>query len=1356
MAEDFDILSAAEQIESPPSGGEDFDILSAGAEAQAQLESEEEADVARETENEKIEFAKKIRPELVNTVQDYDDPLATEVMRQTMRAAGGPFSSSRGFYDEPKGFLDNLFYGLTMGEQHSARQIVNGLREIDALSPEETKTLLSANELHGSDLVQTYWKRSSNPLEMAARWVSGVAADILIDPLTYVGVGAVTRLGKGAQFLGKTVMGLEKMGVAERAMVRAMPEIEKVIKGAEVFDVSNKATRATTTNTAHNLELLSEFSQGKLGLTDLNKSLALSGAEKSQVKDLVREAGSKGYWDEVADGHRGLTIGFRVPFTKIGTEVDFPMAKFLTKPTGWAMKQILGGVSGLRSWAKTKNLELAEAVGEYFGPSGGKIARDLTMAPSATIDFLEGLWTKTGYHLFDAGNNRFLGQRNFIDETWSKWEDDAASRLGDLTEQERLDMLDELELGLSEDEIVAAVEKQAPRDKLISEYKNEKQKAIWFREKVDELRRNNTPVSDEVMANYDSVEDRLLAINEKIAEREIALRAEISATSPEDIARRARLQRRPELMDVIEEIRSQNKDAVDLFKVKGVPFEELNPFGKDSARAYVKHMLTRDWLDRHKDIETAAHEAEKFMFSRFGADTSSAGRKYRGTINRANQTVPDTFGDPDLKIFIDDPIALHSQRMREMERIVANYELMESAVPHAVTGKSPGAGWVRFDPNDWKAFALKTSGRSEGEEVWKQFIPKFYKENPHVYLPELVHDRLLHTINKKALEGKGSQAWAAWEGFNTLVRKYLLAGPGYLGQNLLSNMTTYLNAGVKDPIRSMGRSIEAMISRPGTMIDLLDHNGKAYQMSVDDLWDAAVQRNVIRSGADNEVRFDRLAEGIASNPEIGNTLLKKTTSGLTEIATLWTTNRVIAQYSDDIPKFALFMDRLKQGYTLDGAAEAAEKYFFNYNNISRQFAQAKTAYPFLTFPAKSLELMIDEVKNGHIGRLTVPYKAKMALAGAFVEDEETRGLIHQSLPEYTRGYDPIIGTLGPGGRQMLMELPWAKTSLTFFLNPDSNLHPTLAVLNSMASSNIENEEDFMLYDKITEGMGKFLKEATPPVIREGFALAEINGLVDYGFMFANEYAPKIPQSGDTDSILGQRYTNAVEFGKFMEERAGENWLYDMFFRNGKVGAIDTKNNLTDENEYLLSVRGEYIRKKFRDFTLGVARIEPMDRAYFIKDGSLHRQEKKIKEKILSKATQSEFLHDLKYITSKDGLKKIADVNEDAKRLLAIQDKREALKETYDFLLEVNNDYPEISMFGLLTGHGTPQYQFDRNRKKNKALGSDTYQNITRGAKITGDLTDNDIDDVFQSLEAPAINEAPEGAEEPEPELFDEE
>lgn len=1156
-----------------------------------------------------------VRPAVPEVAKSFDSGI------NPLNATASIIPSVKDFYSGEHGYIMKTLFALTVPEQIVARNVVGFMSNLGMMDSQKAKEILSQGDVHGHDIVNAYWREPGGWGERTARFVTGLATDILIDPLSYLGIGAMTEAAKSTTIGGKTITGLEKMALPERQFFDAAHEIEKIVTADNKIINPMDVTPAEAIQA--NTSLLNGFTNKQISLDELKSSLiGIPDSTRMAVEDAYKEAFlPKGYAGEWAAGKRGLTIGFKVPFTNLAKEIDMPFTQSASKAGGELADRFIKASANL---LEPVNNEVVKFVGRAA----------------------DSFFTKSGYSLYDQALNFFRGAKSSTDEFLNGFNDQWRTALKDATPEQVKDIVDQLEKHV--DDPAATLE------------------------------RFGLPTHD---AAGNPTKEFL-----KLQPKE------------EDLARVARM---PEAhMAFVKEARSLMQKKADEYAVRpGIPFEELNPFGPGWANNYLGHIITNDWFERFKGSSDAAQYGLDYLAETTGkVDKGAFGRKYRGTINEANDLAKQAFG---VKKYVDDPVEIVSRRVRDMDRTIRQYDLMESAIPHAMKilpGDAIPEGYVRFNADHWRELgqAVKT-GTEEGDK-YLQFIPSFYKDTTaRTYLPSEVYDSMLHVLNPKQYAKPVQMLVDGVDKFNRIFRNNALFGAGYLGMKAVGDVLSYMSSGVTDPIKSLVEATSLMM--PKWTPEMLqkaqyvfkDPEGVPYTLTREELWQGMLEHNVTRSSQiDNlGMSFGDLAENVASNREVRKSLGQKIEK-FHDAAMLWGANRHIMQTSGDIPKAAIFIDRLKDGFTMQAAADAAEKYFYNFNNINQGTKAMSQVFPFTSMSIKTLERVASELKAGELGRLSIPYKVASVLEGTFVPDPDVRATLSEQLPSFDWQRDQIHGPLLPGQREILGEIPWVQDTLKFFFDPKLSLHPAIKAIGAWATAKDYREyNDITPKEELKQKLADSVSALIPSYLREGLALAEMNGVFGdtFGGAFSRKYAQNLPLKPGTNA-LANKFDNALAFGQYMETGLGKNWLYRLVFPR----EIDVNNlNLADQKN--VSERGNWIKTHFRDITLGLSRLTDMDQNFFTNMGALNRQYDKLKDELAQDQEKIGYLPNIQNMTPEEIQKKMAATNPKAAKLMEIDFKKEVLKGYYDWYVGVEKQYPHADPWSLLFGGGA--YKFDK-------------------------------------------------------------
>lgn len=1195
----------------------------------------------------------------------HSDALAQNLQEITPASAANTMAAAGEFYSRQHGWLENAFYTLSIPEQFVARQAVDILHGASALTTEDAREILARDQVHGSDIINYYWRDPSTWYGKAGRFVTGLAADLLLDPLSYVGIGALTKGAKEATIADKTI-NLSKMSKSERYYYKTLQGVEKIVKsdGGVVLSEGESALDIAQRNQM----AIARARDTQMGFDALQAQLVASPEAKKAMLEQVRLGMSEKSWaQEWREGSRGLTLGARVPFTDMAFEADLP-----------------GSISKLAS------LPVQALDGSF---EFGKSLLRSTQWGDAAYNLVSDLGTRTGKLIFDVQLNNRLGSTSALREKLGEFNKNARALL--VQKQKNLgteqfshllnDIVDEMELGLKTPEEAASLAEQ-------------------FKFSGD-----TSFLTKGTMA---------------------------------DTARAQRLAAHPEVMDMIDDMREMMKDGAEAYKSRGLPFEELNPFGPNWARSYIKHSISQDFLTKFREVNDASDvmgEAMKTMPQLMGnADLSALGRKYRGTIREANASSLEKYG---VKMFVDDPVELITQRMEEMNKIIQDHDLMHAATPYMVKGRNPGVGFVKYNPDHFARLSIDNA--DDFHRAWDSFVPKEFKTGQSIYLPEDVYDRMLFNINGWNKSKPLTKFLGAADFYTNVWRNNALFGPSYIGLNAFSNALNYLSFNDVGAPAALAKAT-ALLTPFGKGLKIsTPHLG---ELTGETVLKMAMEDNVLNSSFGRGIEFSKMAEHVASNRDARKTLGQKIMS-VADYAFLWRYSRGMAQFADEVPKVATYISRLEKGFSRKGAAELAERYFYNFNNMSRVQSLVSKAIPFSSFPMKTAEMVLEQAKTGHLASLTIPGKVQAALDGAFVQDHEARAALDQMLPGYRSLLHPIHGELMPGMREVMIDVPWSYATIGSLFNPEDSQHP-IVQLFMLAGAAKAKAEDFLGLSTEQDSeqaieaanqnkrlMAQNIDLLIPAYMREAATLAEINGAMNFGGFFKDRYVQQMPTQSQIErslsdratpdqSAIMQKFTNATEFGDAMDKKYGENWLYNFVFSN-RVDGGDDLISMQDSG-----ARGEYIRRRMRQFSLGLASMNKLDSNFFMNLYAIKRQ-MDIKQRALkSEIQKSGELMDTERITEPEFLKRLADKRPLAKELLALDYKQDALTQYYDFFLGADKKLsavmPGLDLIKMIVG--ADEYSFDYGDKPDKEV----YEKLFK-RKTMANTPDEEADTLIEGL-----------------------
>ncbi len=1267
----------------------------------------------------------------------HSDELAKGFQGNSVNAlqAANPIAAAQEFYSHENGWLENAMYTLTVPEQMMAKQAVNILENLSMMTTDDAREILSRDQVHGSDIVNFYWKDPNSFMEKGARFVTGLAADILIDPLSYVGVGALTEMGKTAQVAGKT-LNMAKFSKTERVFYKGLQEIEKVIKS------STGSVEHATMNSAeiaeHNMRALAKARDVdslnpealRLGLDELQKSLIVGEKEKELLLQKTGDALTEKSWaKEWSEGDRGLTFGARIPFTDAAFEVDMP-----------------GPLS------RAANLPV-QALDNMFG-LGKKILRSNAYGDAA-YNLLQEMGTKTGKVIFDLQQNVRLGKQSQSEEFLGRYKVMAEAMLAKKQAElgERFPAIfnaitDELDNGIyAEDEARAlaaqfGVEDEAQIQRLFTPDAQDTARMDLLaghpeaqafiadsrerlKELVEEYKARDIPF-DELNPFGDgwarrylkrSVNDDYIRKMKEVGEASdvvySALGHDTTLMGQVDNSAKGRSYRGP--------LRAAQKTSLEKH---GVKLFVDNPIELVMQRVQEMEKVINDY-----DLAAAA-----VPYARKGAHPGIGWKEFN--INDYKKLTQETTDQYEVSFDAFLPKFFKEQRRP------------------TIRGQFPKAGEITTD-------AMHTP---EGIK-----LVNAVEDAQKIYLPEDIASRLDYAIKGWSKGGPLAKFLHAADFYTNVWRNNALFGASYIGMNAFSNALTWLTMNDRGGVMPLAKATLALL--PDTMVGRgMDHlSGGALSklregmkihvpnvareeiaalrgVSVEEVKELALtpqevfhlglEDNVANSTMSKGVEFRHLAEHVASN-RMARSKLGQTAKTWADHAFLWKYSRGMAQFADDIPKLGIYISYLENGYSRGAAAEAAERLMYNFNNMSKGQTVVAKAIPFSSFPIKTVDMVRDTLSSGHLAGLTIPGKVQAVLDGAFVPDHQMRDAFDQQLPNYTSVLHPVHGEVMNGMRELSIDIPWTYSTIDTIFHPEKANHPVAQLLMLAGAANVpageQNEEVWEENRREREQLlASNVDMFIPSYAREMLTLAEINGSIDLGGFFKDRYMPTLPdakqieRAGSDRARLDQetafhKFTNSAEFGQAFDKAYSENWLYNMVFHN----------RMKDPDDPIAmqeaGTRGEWIRRRMRQFTLGLASMNKLDSNFFMNTAAVKRQIQLKTASLKNEIIQTGALMDTEKLSEKAGLERLAKSYPAAKEILALKYKNEAFAEYYDFWLGMEHQHPTVNLLSLF-GADHPSVNYEG--KPDKEVYESLYKRKTE-KKLTTEDAEGLVDEIYQ-------------------------
>lgn len=1120
------------------------------------------------------------------------------------------------------GILEKLGDTVSTPEQFVARASLGALSGIGALPRKDAIELLSQTQLHGSDLVDYFWIPETAAGKIG-RGVLGFAADVAMDPLSYLtfGAGPVLKniFKEGTVKMGNRVITDPKLlARAERQALLAQNDVVRLIR--EPGRIQNLEVADEAMNTLS--KAVSEKGLQGLDSEIVDRFSRIDPALGEQVASVIRSRQTeKGLLKSLADRETSLNFGFRLPLTNIAIEQQVPLFGHGTR---WAAE----GALGVKDWAFSSANRVA---GSVLAKSEGlqtaaQIGADIGDALSGGYQAMKTFTTRP---LWDSSSNKYINKKAGNSNWALRQMDEAVKEVGNDPETAELMVKWLNQMPTHDDTTLLA--KYGPaevRGEVTSGYL-----PLGVKKQATELTQTRQ-LADQTMAQLEMK-------NPKAAQR-------------------------------VRLIREQFNSRVAEMEKRGIPFNVLNPFDEtipveERAMGYFPHILNPDYIDdagkpKYSSAMTAweDHQAEMGLI-----DRTQVGRADRRSTHTIIDSVKKASG-LDKPIFITDPISASYSRIEDMDNIIAQHDLFQEIWPLAVIkrpgGKlgamseeydgpafkalkasyideDPGRGFVKMDWKDYASPVFKKSGGGatmgsgllgkslttdlQAKEYiqFKSFLPPQYKtaieSGASVYFPEDVATRINYVMQRE----KGGIARQAIDAYGYWFRNSALFGPGYQGMNAFGNLTTHMTA--RGDLAQIPRASKFLFDAKNNSAKVRGSTytfGKgAQQISIngEELYDTMAEMGILGGSHTSEADIISDVWDQVATTKSTRDKLKYKAKTLTDRITLFKFNRHLAEQNDNIFRSGLFFDSLEKGYSLEGAKERVGMYFYDFRDMPKGQRAVSKAIPFSSFSMKTLESGVRRAAKLDLTPVTIPHYVGQILDGAFVDSYEERQALKTTLPPYADHY--VLGDALPGGRQLLVEAPFVVNSIKSFLNPLDNVHPLIQALamattaSSQADAPQDPEFEAARLDSETykskwdSFLGDQLRQLIPPSIKIPLTIAQMKNPDEVRALPLDFVTPLTAKtfaeaSGNTSAAM--LTNNAQEFGKFLREHVSPNWFYNaLMFGQFKDPYITNKDALGDKD----AIFGNFVKSRMRDMSFGLVRMNDMDRAIVTRMAAVQRQ-----------------------------------------------------------------------------------------------------------------------------------------------------
>lgn len=330
--------------------------------------------------------------------------------------------------------------------------------------------------------------------------------------------------------------------------------------------------------------------------------------------------------------------------------------------------------------------------------------------------------------------------------------------------------------------------------------------------------------------------------------------------------------------------------------------------------------------------------------------------------------------------------------------------------------------------NKWwdavKNTGLVRPGKQEGDNFVKTIFPelqgnivdKDFAALLQQWLdPQLTH----HPALQQMLNVQYNPLFRAWKLGNTAYM------PAYHMRNIPDNMAKVL-FGARTGADAVAKSAKVgFANMMKNMDETVKLGEKTY--SIGDIMQA-----FRRLGGEGSGSFVGDLPSIATSPTAGERAKKLA-------MTMAKSPIKAAEASESSGKMAIFLDRIAKGFSPEQAMDEANKYLFNYKEISPAVRAARTIFPFITWKTKNTPLMLQQAIDNPLYLDAIRKLLGNMYAGT--------GVAQSDMPDYAlqAGYVPVGKTESGNVNALPMNL--AANDLNVVGQPDLAVKEAVNMLN---------------------------------------------------------------------------------------------------------------------------------------------------------------------------------------------------------------------------------------------------------------------------------------------------------------------
>lgn len=458
---------------------------------------------------------------------------------------------------------------------------------------------------------------------------------------------------------------------------------------------------------------------------------------------------------------------------------------------------------------------------------------------------------------------------------------------------------------------------------------------------------------------------------------------------------------------------------------------------KSVIQGYLSHQLTetaRAKLGKAPELAAALEEASqaerlnKSLYSKSYStyDPGQFSRKYQTTLDDANRILKEKTGI--TKWFVDDPVIATAMKRGDTRKLVRDKQLLEAIRQHAKTGDELFAGGRVLGNRMAKEGELIRDAKGVQHE--RINLPDFQgkkilierggktisKDVEQLYFPKAIAHRINYDIAPRN-GGSFARVNQFMDSYNRVFRNFALFKPDYYAENWIDNVLK--NAVLRVKIEDYVDTARVLMEKEGTI------NVAGKEVPIQRIRDLMNQWDV-RSG--------HFTEGLEKVLETGKRMAYEDTlagrakyagaKGVEAAQNVLRGMHFVGERGENWTRQALFLSRIKQGYTPKMAAFEVEKFLFDFKRTTPAMDMVRRWYnPFIQAAFKTA-FITPELLAKRPGTWNFYENQLMKTLQDSFNDPVTSAAVMRLYPSYFRLHDRIAGPLLNGNTLLALMAPF--------------------------------------------------------------------------------------------------------------------------------------------------------------------------------------------------------------------------------------------------------------------------------------------------------------------------------------------